>query len=82
MMNERKRKRATWIQLSQVIRETAKSMQERGLHTSDSDDKCEGDLVIPTYVAIPVLSIAPPTRQRYRPGTVVLRENPEIPEVN
>ena len=52
----------------------AKSMQERGLHTGDSDDECNGDPVIPTYAAIPVSCIAPPTRWRYRPGTVALRE--------
>ncbi len=73
-MNERKRKRATWIQLLQEIREAAKSIQERGLHMGDSDAECDGDPVIPTYVAIPVASIALPIRQRHRPGTVVLRE--------
>ena len=66
-INERKMKRATWIQLSQEIREAAKSMQERGLHTGNSDSECDGDVVIPMHVAIPVLSIALPTRHKYRP---------------
>ena len=72
-MNECKQKRGTWIQLSNGICEAAKSIQERGLHTGDTDAKEDGDPVIETPVTIPVRSLAQPKR-RYQPGTVALRE--------
>ncbi len=53
-MNEWKMKRETWIQLSAEIREVAKEMQAQRLHTGDTDGEEEGDVVIPTPVAIPV----------------------------
>ncbi len=62
-MNEYKQKRGTWIQVSNEIHKAAKSIQERGLHTADTDAEEDGDPVIETPVTIPVRSLAQPKRR-------------------
>ena len=59
--------------MSKEIWEAAKSIQEQGLHTGDSDAEEDGDPVIETPVAIPIQSLPQPKR-RYWLGTVALRE--------
>ncbi len=59
--------------MSKEIWEAAKSIQECGLHTGDSDAEEEGNPVIETPMAIPVQSLPQP-KKRYQPGTVALQE--------